>query len=57
MKKQVYYTTNNQTTTINCLSFDRKKLLVIYTINGKKYAVKSKYRRFEIDFRKYYANL
>ena len=57
MKYNTYYTNNNETTTINCLSFDRKKLLIIYTINGKKYITRAKYNGFNINVKKYYVNM
>lgn len=54
MKHQTYYTNNNQITDINYLSFDKKKLHVIYIINGKEYITTARYRRFEVNVRKYY---
>jgi len=54
MKNQVYYTNNNETKTINCLSFEKKKLLVIYKINGKEYITTTKYRGFDVNVSSYY---
>jgi len=54
MKTKIYYTINNETIKINYLLFERKKLYVIYKINGKEYLVRAKDRRFSIDINKCY---
>jgi hypothetical protein len=53
MNSQVYYTNDNKIKNIKSLSFNKKKLLVIYTINGKKYITTTKYKEFNVNVSMY----
>lgn len=57
MKNRTYYTNNNEITKINYLLFDKKKLLIVYKINGKEYVTTAKYRNFTINVSSYYVNM
>lgn len=57
MKNKIYYTNNNEITNINYLSFEKKKLLVIYKINGKEYTATAKFRAFKVNILNYYVKM